>query len=210
MLKYVLYLILSALVIGLIAGGIHLYRVSIRNKDEMEKYAGEKIRVNRSFGKVLVVYFSLTGHTREIAEKIKAETGADIYEIKTAEEIPSGPSLYINAKKQIRSERYPALKGNLPDMASYDLVFVGAPVWWYTIAPPVLSFLEQADFKGKKVVPFSTQGSNVGTFFEDFRKKARNARVLQGASFNNLPEKYQDAVDNKIAAWLNGLNPDGK
>jgi flavodoxin len=209
MLKYVLYLILAALIIGLIAGGLHLYRVSVRNKDEMEKYAGEKIQVSRNFGKVLVVYFSLTGHTREIAEKIKSETGADVYEIKTAEEMPSGPSLYTRSREQIKSGNYPALQGNIPDMESYDLVFVGAPVWWYTVAPPVLSFLNQVDFKGRKVVPFSTQGSNVGTFFEDFKKKAENARVLQGASFNNLPKKYGKAVDNKIAVWLNGLDLDG-
>lgn len=209
MLKYVLYLLPAALVVGLIAGGIHLYRVSVRNKDEMEKYAGEKIRVRRDFGKVLVIYFSLTGHTREIAEKIQSETGADIYEIKTAEELPSGPSLYIKSKEQIKSGRFPALQDDFPDTASYDLVFIGAPVWWYTVAPPLLSFLEQTDFKGKKVVPFSTQGSNAGTFFEDFRKKARNARVLEGASFNNLPEKYRAAVDNKIAVWLNSLEPGG-
>lgn len=70
----------------------------------------------------------------------------------------------------------------------------------------MLAFLQQTDFKRKKVVPFSTQGSNYGAFFEDFEKNARNARILTGASFNNLGDEYNSAVDNKITAWLNALN----
>ena len=66
--------------------------------------------------------------------------------------------------------------------------------------------LARMDFKGKKVVPFSTQGSNYGTFFEDFSARAQNAQLLQGASFNNLPPQYDSAVDNKINAWLNALS----
>lgn len=72
-------------------------------------------------------------------------------------------------------------------------------------ATPVLSFLEKADFLGRKVVPFSTQGSNYGTFFEDFAGKAQNAQILKGQSFNNLSAEYDRAVDNKISDWLNKL-----
>ena len=85
------------------------------------------------------------------------------------------------------------------------MVFVGAPVWWYTIATPGLSFLQQADFQGKKVVPFSTQGSNYGSFFEDFTQRAKNAKLLTSADFNNLPAEYDRAVENKISRWLNSL-----
>ena len=86
-----------------------------------------------------------------------------------------------------------------------DTVFVGAPVWWYTVATPVLSYLKKTDFLGKKVVPFSTQGSNAGTFFADFAAKARNAVLLKGEQFNNLSDKYAKETDNKIAVWLNSL-----
>ena len=93
----------------------------------------------------------------------------------------------------------------MPDFSKYDTVFVGGPVWWYTMSTPMYSFLQQANFAGKKVVPFSTQGSNYGTYFEDFAKMAKNAKLQKEASFNNMPEKYNSAVDNKIAEWLNSL-----
>ena len=75
MFKYVLYLLAIMIAVGLAVGGIHLYRVAVKNKKEMAAYEGPAAAVERRFGRVLVVYYSLSGHTREIAEKIKALTG---------------------------------------------------------------------------------------------------------------------------------------
>lgn len=205
MLKYIFYLILIGIVIALIMSGFHLYRVAMRNKNEMAPYSGPAVQVDKNFGKVLVIYYSLSGHTKEIAEKIAQKTDADVYEIKTAERISQNPVMYYKIKQQLKSGQYPKLVGAMPDASQYDMIFVGAPVWWYTVATPGLSFLNEMDFQGKKVAPFSTQGSNFGTYFDDFAKKAKNAKLLQSASFNNLPEKYNPAVDNKIAVWLNSL-----
>lgn len=205
MLKYFLYILPAAAAIGLAAGGFHLYRVAQKNKKEMAPYMKGEIRVDRPFGKVLVVYYSLSGQTRKIADIIREKTGADVYEIKTAEKIDTTPWFYLTLRKQLKTGKYPDISENLPDFAKYDLIFVGSPIWWYTAATPVLSFLEKADFHGRKVVPFSTQGSNYGTFFEDFAAKAQNAQILKGQSFNNLPAEYDHAVDNKISVWLNKL-----
>ena len=206
MLKYILYFIIVAAVIGGIIGIVHLYRVSVRNEKEMAPYAGEPVAVTKNLGRVLVVYYSLSGHTREIAEKIRQVTGGDLYEIKTTEKLDSSPWYYLTLRNQLKSGNYPSIENNFPQFATYDTIFVGAPVWWYTVATPALSFLQQVDFKGKKVVPFSTQGSNYGTFFEDFAKAAKNANLQPSASFNNLPDEYRAAVENKIAVWLNSLN----
>lgn len=205
MLKILGFALAAAVVIGLVVSGIHLFRVAAKNKKEMAQFESGKIAAKPSLGKVLVVYYSLSGHTRDIAERIQKQTGADLFELKTAEPLGSGPAMYLKIKQQLKKGQYPQLAVKLPDIQGYDTVFVGAPVWWYTMATPLWSFLERADFSGKKVVPFSTQGSNYGTFFEDFEKKAKNAHLLKGESFNNLPEKYNEAVDNKIAAWLNKL-----
>lgn len=206
MLKTISYILVFLIGGGLATGGFHLCRVYFKNKKELAPYMGANIETTKDFGKTLVVYYSLSGKTRDIAERIKEKTNADIYEINTEEEIKPGASLYMNIKKQIRSGQYPKLRGEIPDFSSYDIIFVGTPIWWYTASTPVLSFLEQADFKGKKVVPFSTQGSNPGTFIEDFKRKAKNAAILEAKTFNNLSKKYDEAVDNKIAAWLNGLD----
>ena len=91
-------------------------------------------------------------------------------------------------------------------MANYDTIFVGSPVWWYTMAPALYRFLSKIDFNGKKVVPFSTQGSNCGSFFTDFANKAQNAKVLTGEQFNNIDDKFKTQVSNKINTWLNKLS----
>lgn len=204
MLKYVVYLLAVIIIISAASGIFHLYRVSAKNKKEMAQYAGLSDEVHKNFGKTLVIYYSLTGNTKEIAEKIKNKTNADLYEIKTAEPLPTGPKLYLAVREQLKTQKYPALE-NIPDVSAYDTIFIGAPVWWYTAATPVLSLLDQVDFQGKKVVPFSTQGSNAGTFLEDFKAKIKNAVVLEYASFNNIGKEYDQAVNAKIAAWLNNL-----
>ena len=205
MLKYILYILLAIVVLSLVAGGIHLYRVSVRNKTEMAQFSGPKIGYHNNLGKTLVIYYSLSGHTKDIADRISMLTNADVYEIKTEQPLKLSPLFALKMKKQLWSKEYPALIQDFPDATNYDTIFVGAPIWWYTAATPVLAFLNQYDFKGKKVVPFSTQGSNFGTYFKDFAATAKNAQLQKSASFNNLPKKYDDAVDNKVTEWLNNL-----
>ena len=205
MIKIILYILLAIILIALAAAGIHHYRVALKNARTMSAYEKEKITYNNNLGKVSVVYYSLSGHTKEIADKIKELTNADIYEIQTAEKINTTPWFYLTLRNQIKKGEYPQLKEPLPALEQYDVVFVGSPVWWYTLATPLSSYLKQTDFLGKKVVPFSTQGSNAGSFLSDFAAQAKNAKIQIAAEFNNLPEKYNQAVDNKIALWLNSL-----
>lgn len=202
--KYVLYSILVIVLIIGIGSLIHLYKVSNKNKTEMAKYSNE-VKLTASLGKTLVIYYSLTGRTKDIALQIQSLTNADIYEIKPKEEIKQGPSLYLTSKKQISSGNYPEIVNDFPNIEGYDTIFVGSPIWWYTAAPVVLEFLKEFDFQNKNVVPFSTQGSNYGTYFEDFKAKAKNANILKGESFNNMDSKYNEQVRNKIIEWLNGL-----
>ena len=101
--KIVLYCILVIVLVIGTGALIHLYKVSNRNKTEMAKYSNE-VKLTASLGKTLVIYYSLTGKTKDIATQIQSLTNADIYEIKPKEEIKSGPSIYITSKKQIRRE----------------------------------------------------------------------------------------------------------
>lgn len=204
MIKIAFCVLSVAVLLVLLGSGIHLYRVAQKNEKEMERYA-QPVKPDVKTGKTLVVYYSLSGHTREIAKKIAAVTDGDLYEIRTAEEVKPSLSFYLQARRRLKNGQYPELAGNMPDIKSYDTVFVGGPVWWYAPAPPLLSFLQKADFAARKVVPFSTQGSNFGSFFADFARLAQNAKLRPSASFNNLPPKYDRAVDNKIAAWVNSV-----
>ena len=205
MLKIILYVIILA---SLIIGGAtfyHLHKVAAKNKTEMANFEN-KIPLNINLGKVLVVYYSLTGHTKDIAEQIAAKTTADIFEIKTLETY-SSPSVYLKSKKELADKAYPEIqKENLPNVSAYDTIFIGGPVWWYTMAPAIYSYLRITNFNNTRVVPFSTQGSNFGKFFDDFADTVQNAQVLTGENFNNIDEKYQSQVSNKINAWLNKLS----
>ena len=205
MLKVILVIIIAMLIVGMLAGGIHLYRVGQKNKKEMSLYLNKEIKYDNKLEKVLVVYYSLSGNTKYIAQSIAKQTNADVFEIETLDVIKTNLSFYFKIKKQLNSRKYPEIKSKIADFSKYDIVFVGFPVWWYTIATPGLSFLQQTDFMGKKVVPFSTQGSNYGSFFTDFKKNAKNAQILDGMSFNNMSKEYNNAVNNKINDWLNKL-----
>lgn len=202
MLRYFFYFIVSAIIIGITAGGIHLLRVKSANKNELSAYAKKEEVKNK--GKVLVIYYSLSGNTKKIAEKIKALTHGDIYEIKTKEKI-SSVYAYTKTTQQLKSKKYPEIEKDYPDFTQYDYIFVGAPVWMYTMATPMFSFLQSADFNGKKVVPFSTQGSNYGKFFIDFAANANHANIQRSEKFNNLHGKYAAEEENKIAACINSI-----
>ena len=204
MLKKILITLLILVAIGAICAIVHNLKVAHKNKKELTAFAQAKT-YSANLGKVLVIYYSWTGHTQDIAQQIVALTGADEYRIQTQEEFKSSPAFYARVKKELKEKTYPPLSGQLPDVSEYDTVFVGGPVWWYTMATPLYSFLGQMDFKGKKVIPFSTQGSNPGTFLADFTSNAKNAQVGTYTNFNNVGEQYNTAVHNKIIHWLNNL-----
>lgn len=204
MIKKILITLLVLAVIGIVCAIVHNFKVAHKNKKELTAFTQAET-YSANLGKVLVIYYSWTGHTQDIAQQIKTLTKGDEYRIQTQEEFKSSPAFYARVKKDLKEENYPQLAGQLPDISRYDTVFVGGPVWWYTMATPLYSFLGQMDFEGKKVIPFSTQGSNPGTFLADFTATAKNAQVGTYANFNNVGEQYNTAVHNKIIHWLNNL-----
>lgn len=112
--------------------------------------------------KTLVAYFSATGNTRAVATRIAQLTGADIYEIEAASPYAANP---YDDSQRIQDEAYNDLRpgvANLPareDIAVYDTIYVGSPLWWHQPAMVVCTFLESCDLSGKVVVPFMTYGA---------------------------------------------------
>lgn len=153
------------------------------------------------FGKVLVAYYSLQGHTREVADLIKDMTGAEIFEIQPVENYLRADVEEI-AKKQVAEDYKPELKSSVTNIEEYDTIFIGSPVWWYSVSPPVMSFLSQCDLKGKTVVPFCTYGSAYGDFFKMFKEACPGAEVLDGVDVTNSESEDMDKVKEKIKLWL--------
>lgn len=153
--------------------------------------------------KVLVAYFSWGGNTKSIAEKIQTKTGADIFRIEPVTPYPQdyNETAYGIAKEQKDKNIHPPI--NNTDVSPYDVVFVGTPAWWYTMAPPAMTFLVQNNFEGKTIVPFVTHGGGGGyTIDKDMEKLAKGAKVL--SSFV-VYERCNSQADDEITKWLDNL-----
>lgn len=157
--------------------------------------------------KVLIVYFSRSGNTREIANQIHGLVGGDVVELQTVTPYPDEYNAVTKqAKEELNSGFKPALKTKIENIASYGVVFVGSPNWWGTIASPVRSFLSGYDLSGKTIAPFIThEGSGLGRSGEDIAALCPNAKTLDGLAVRGKSAK---TAQDDVAAWLRklGLN----
>ncbi len=140
--------------------------------------------------KSLVAYFSASGVTKALSEKLSSAINADIYEIRPAEIYTDEDLNWQNSKSRSSIEMNdlsyrPAITGTLPDVSDCDVIFVGFPIWWY-IAPTIINtFLESLDLNGKTVVPFATSGSSgMGNTNEKLTDSCKGAKLCEGRRWN--------------------------
>src|ERR1044072_2706298 len=133
-----------------------------------------------SGSKVLVVYFTRTGNTREIAQLIRRTLRADIVEIAPAAPYPEDYEMTVSQAQRERDSSYqPPLATAVSDISSYEVVFLGFPIWGETIPPVIRSFLAQHDLTGKTIVPFITHGGyGPGQSLSTVKQLAPRARML--------------------------------
>ncbi|MGA3114149.1 MAG: flavodoxin [Syntrophobacteraceae bacterium] len=156
--------------------------------------------------KVLVIYYSLTGNTKSIAQMIREKTSGDVFEIETVKNYPADYSECTKeAKRELQTGDLPALKKSPPDMSSYDLILVGSPIWWYTLSTPVMSLLTQADFAGKKVAAFCTHEGGIGKYFQHFKEQAEDAVVLEGLDLYKPRQAEKSELNKAVDSWLSKL-----
>lgn len=154
--------------------------------------------------KVLVVYFSHTGNTRTIARYIHETVKSDLVEIKTVDTYTDDyDTLLEQIRKEVASEYCPPLTTKIEDISSYDVVFIGYPIWVETAAPPIRSFLTTHDLAGKTVVPFCTSGtSSAEASYRLVRSLCPQSTVLEGIQIRR--GTYDTAYD-RVVAWLQKL-----
>lgn len=155
---------------------------------------------------ILVVYFSATGTTKGVAEKIADGTNADIYEITPETPYTDADLNYHDNKSRSTIEMNdetsrPAISGSVENMEQYDIIFVGYPIWWGEAPRILCTFVESYDFTGKTVVPFCTSASSgVGSSATNLEKLTSGANWLAGKRFSG-GESADTVMD-----WVNGLN----
>lgn len=156
--------------------------------------------------KTLVVYFSATGSTKAAAERIAELAGADIYEIVPAEPYTAEDIDYTNddcrANREMNdSTARPLIAGEEADIASYDNILIGYPIWWGTMPKIINTFLDTYDLTGKNVLPFCTSGgSGISKSVDDIKSSEPDANVTNGLRMNGTS-------DEDVSQWLadNGI-----
>lgn len=154
----------------------------------------------------LVAYFSVSGTTAQVAEKLAEAIGADIFAIEP--EVPYTQADLNWMDKKARStvemndlNSRPAIAAKRDNMAEYDVIFVGFPIWWY-VAPTIINtFLEGYDLSGKVIVPFATSGgSGMGQTNARLAPSCKGAKLLDGKVFK------RSASHKELALWVENLN----
>ena len=155
--------------------------------------------------KKLVAYFSASGVTKSVAEKLANAIGADLYDIcpampYTPKDLDWTSALSRSTVEMNDKSCRPKLLDTGAPVAAADMIFIGFPVWWYREPSVIDSFLEAYDFTGKKIVPFATSGgSDIGEEAPRRIAEISGAEVLPGRRFaaSVTTEELQD--------WAEGL-----
>jgi flavodoxin len=188
----------------------------------MEKsHEVKNMKVNDS--KFLIAYFSRpgnnyvggtivnlpVGNTEVVAKLIQELTEGDIFRIESVNAYPDGYTETTEmAQQELGTNARPELAGHVENMASYDVIFLGYPIWWSTMPMPVFTFVEGYDFSRKTIAPFCThEGSGFGHSITDIKKSCPHSTVLDG-----IAVRGGNVINarNEVAQWLGELGMTAK
>ncbi len=152
--------------------------------------------------KTLIVYYSFGGNTRKIARMLQDRIGGDLAEIETAVPYTGDYNAVVaQGEKEIQEGYMPELKPLDLDVSGYDRIILGTPVWWYTFAPAVKTFLHETSLAGKVVWPFATNGGWIGHTFRDVEPACPGAEVKPGLNLR-FDGRTMTTPEREIDAWI--------
>ena len=179
--------------------------VSNTTDETVEDSSSEQAEATQQTGGTLVVYFSVTGNTKSVAEKIASVTGADIYEIKAAleytdEDINYNDSDSRTSKEQNDSSARPEIGSKEISLDGYSTIYIGYPIWWGEEPRIMDTFAESYNFDGITVIPFCTSGSSgIGRSGQNLADNAGSGNWIEGKRFGG------GASEDEIRSWIEGL-----
>ena len=150
---------------------------------------------------ILIAYYSWSGSTRKIAEKIHNLTGGTLFEILPEKPYPSDYNACVRqAKSEINESYQPALSEVFSNIEAHDLIFIGSPNWWSTIAPPVAAFLNNTNLSGKVIASFHSHGGGgAGRIEKDIARLCPHSVMRDGISIYGSGSRE---LETEIAAWM--------
>lgn len=173
---------------------------------ENEDNAGDTDAESTS-GKTLIVYYSASGNTEEVANYIASATGGDLFEIVPTEIYTDADLDWTDDDSRVSREHdneeernVPLVSDTVDNWNEYDTVFIGYPIWWGIAAWPVDGFVKANDFIGKTVIPFCTSSSSgLGESGELLKEMAGTGEWLEGERFRS------GASEETVRSWVEGL-----
>lgn len=180
--------------------GIRLVRNIAKGRGMIQSQ--QKTAKGRITGKILIAYFSESGNTRGIAEEIKSQTGADLFEIRMETPYSSDYNKLLDQTQHDQNiQARPELAAHVENMDIYDTVLLGYPNWWASIPMPVATFLEENNLKGKTLIPFCSHGGGrFGQTLTAVTKLVPDAEMGEGLSVhysggNRLSDNVRNWLD---------------
>lgn len=164
--------------------------------------------------KILIVYLSRTKNTKAVAEIIHEKVGGDVVALELVTPYPEDYQITVAQVADENEKAYlPPLKTTIDNIEKYDVVFLGFPTWGMQLPPPVKSFLNQYNLKGKTIIPFNTNGGyGVGDSFETVKQWCPESKVLEGFSTKGGVERdgvlfvmegeKEQRVQDEVQSWL--------
>ncbi len=159
--------------------------------------------------KMLVVYYSwANGNTKKIAEELAGKTGADLARIETVKDYDgSCDEVVEQGKVEVEKGYLPPIKDLGVSISDYDVIAVGTPTWWYTMAPAVHTFLKSQDWTGRTVIPFMTNGGWPGHVIKDMKAACRGASFVCDAQirFDSTGGDRMVTKQSEVDSWIESV-----
>ena len=159
--------------------------------------------------KLLITYYSWSnGNTERVAKMLQQVTGGDLLKIDTA--VPYSGSyneVVDQGQREVNRGYEPELKPINVNIADYEVIAIGTPTWWYTMAPAVKTFLHHNDFRGKIVVPFMTNGGWPGHVIQDMKNACKGAKCAceMQVQFDSNGGDHLETPETKIDVWAQSV-----
>ena len=158
--------------------------------------------------KKIIIYYGYGNHTRMISEKLKKALECDVLEIQPKISYSTDYQTVVDETEDNKiSKKTPEIKDININLDEYDTVILGTPVWWYTITPPIRTFLTKYDLSDKTVIPFATNAGWLGSTFEEIKELCKG-KVINEMSIKFTTDHSEDKLvtsEKEINNWINKI-----